>query len=215
MTSLKDKAYTIVKDRIINCVYPPGSVLVEKDIIEEIAVSRTPFREAINALSKEGLVEMLPRKGVFVKSITLKDINDLYAVREINEPFALRLAMQHIPAIALRQAYDNMERLQKTVGDGNMVEEENLHRLILSYVDNRLLERIMDDIYVQNHRLSVLCNKDEANLLETKRQHLEIAKHMLENDEDAAVHAMENHIRSSKQRALDCIMSSDYTIHIG
>jgi DNA-binding GntR family transcriptional regulator len=215
MTSLKDKAYGIVRDRIINCVYPPGSMLVEKDIIDEIEVSRTPFREAINALSKEGLVEIYPRKGVFVKSITLKDINDLYTVREIIEPFSLKFAMSNIPSGILRQAYENMDRLKNTVGNGSISEEESLHKLILRYVDNDMLERIMDDIYVQNHRLSVLCNKDEANLLETKKEHLEIASHMLANDTAAAVTAMENHIKSSKQRALDCIMSSDSRINIG
>lgn len=64
---LREKAYRIIKERIIKGEYRPGQPLNEKAIIEELSISRTPFREAIHALNEENLVQVYPNRGIFVR----------------------------------------------------------------------------------------------------------------------------------------------------
>ncbi|HBU12731.1 MAG TPA: hypothetical protein DEB31_08410 [Clostridiales bacterium] len=210
--TLKEKAYAIIKERIINCVYAPGTVLNEKQIIAEIGVSRTPFREAATALKQEGFVQIVPRKGMYVSPITLKDISNLYEIREVLEPKALELAMERIPADILKEYYGNMKALQKV--DNSMEEKEDLHKLILKYVDNALLEQMLNDLYTSNHRLSFLCGRDAQNLLVTKGQHLRIAKRMVSGDKQAAMDAMVYHIKSSKERAMRYLHEQEGKLNI-
>ena len=61
--NLKNKAYSVIKERIISCQYKPNSFLNEADLIQEIDASRTPIREALNKLEQEGFVKIIPKKG--------------------------------------------------------------------------------------------------------------------------------------------------------
>ena len=58
--SVISKVYETLKNKILNCVYKPGELIFEKDIVNELGVSRTPVREALNILSGEGLVNIIP-----------------------------------------------------------------------------------------------------------------------------------------------------------
>ena len=82
---LRDKIYNTIKERITSGKYAPGQPLDEKQIIEELRTSRTPFREAINALSEEGLVEVYPYRGIFVRDLSVKDIADGFDIRLLLE----------------------------------------------------------------------------------------------------------------------------------
>ena len=84
--SLKERAYRIIKDKIIRCEYMPGDFLNEKSLIEEIGASRTPIREALNKIEQENLVKIIPKRGVVVSEITMKDISEIFQVRECVSP---------------------------------------------------------------------------------------------------------------------------------
>ena len=92
-STLADKIYHVVKKGIIYQEYQPGARLVDQEIADRLCVSRTPVREAINRLAAEGLVLVLPRRGVFVMELSEKDIKEIYEVRESLEVLAIRLAI--------------------------------------------------------------------------------------------------------------------------
>ena len=73
--SLKQQSYELIKSNIVNCVYPPGAIITEDILCQELAVSRTPIREALSLLEKERLVTILPKRGIEVTYISL---NELY-----------------------------------------------------------------------------------------------------------------------------------------
>ena len=68
--NLKQIAYETIKRKIIHCDYMPNDILSEMMLMEEIDASRTPIREALNMLSQEGLVRIIPKKGIMVLSLT-------------------------------------------------------------------------------------------------------------------------------------------------
>ena len=94
--NFKLKAYKYIKEKIISGEFYPNQKLEEIVIAQKLKISRTPVREAVNALKEEDWLNIIPRKGIFVKEITLKDINDIFRVREVIEPIILKLAFRNL-----------------------------------------------------------------------------------------------------------------------
>jgi len=91
-SNLKNKAYDILKRRLIYCEYEPGSILKESELAVELGISRTPIREAISLLENEGYLIVAPKKGIFITDITLNDVIQIFQVRMVIEPVALKMA---------------------------------------------------------------------------------------------------------------------------
>ncbi|WP_158083189.1 GntR family transcriptional regulator [Streptomyces antioxidans] len=97
-SSMAQQAYASLKRDIIRCRLRPGDVIIEAWLAERYGMSKTPVREAINALRREGLVVVVPRRGTFVKPTDLGDLQDTYRLRRLLEPEAAVLASQRAGA---------------------------------------------------------------------------------------------------------------------
>ncbi|GAA3069798.1 GntR family transcriptional regulator [Rhizobium viscosum] len=91
--TLRERIYEEIVRLIVSGELPSGVSIDEKELTERLQVSRTPFREAIGTLAKEGLIEIKPYRGFFVRSFTPKEIDDLYNLRKTLECFAVELAV--------------------------------------------------------------------------------------------------------------------------
>ena len=90
--NLKEAVYQRLKESIIRGEISPGSKLVETQISQKLGVSRTPLREAISRLGQEGLLEVVPRHGTFVRKQSVNEILESLEIREALEGLAARLA---------------------------------------------------------------------------------------------------------------------------
>ena len=79
--STKERAYRIIREEILSNRLRPGQSLNERSLSQRLKVSKTPIREAIQLLHKEGLIELVPQKGAFVSQITLNDIREIMQIR--------------------------------------------------------------------------------------------------------------------------------------
>src|SRR5215203_6458274 len=87
-----ERAYTELRDRIVTLHLPPGTVLREDALMEEMSIGRTPLREAVKRLALENLVEVQPRRGTFISAIEAADIQSITEVRAELEAYAAELA---------------------------------------------------------------------------------------------------------------------------
>lgn len=94
--TLRERIYEEIVRMIVSGELPSGAPLDEKDLTDKLQVSRTPFREALGTLAKEGLIEIRPYRGFYVKSFSRKEIEDLYELRKTLECFAVELAVPHM-----------------------------------------------------------------------------------------------------------------------
>ena len=94
MTSLADKAYHEIRGLIVSLELAPGAVIDERELIERLEIGRTPVREALRRLAHERLVEVYPRRGMFVTGVDVRELARLSEVRELLEPEAARLAAE-------------------------------------------------------------------------------------------------------------------------
>ena len=98
--SQADRAYLAIRDLIVSLELRPGSVINERELMERIGVGRTPTREALQRLAQERLVEVYPRRGMFVTSVDIRDLASLSEVRVVLE----RRTWPPWPAAAIRAA---------------------------------------------------------------------------------------------------------------
>ncbi len=109
---LSSQVSKILREAILEGVLEGGQKLVEMEIQEMFGISRSPLREAIRDLEKDGLVTIIPRRGAFVRRVTVKDIDDIFPVRANLEALAARLAHANISPEDLAEMKDVLGRMQ-------------------------------------------------------------------------------------------------------
>jgi DNA-binding GntR family transcriptional regulator len=110
--SLSVQAYFRIRELIVSLELQPGSIVDERALMARLGIGRTPVREALRLLAREGLVEIHPRRGMFVSSVEVGDLAALSEVRAVLESLAARLAAER------RTAEDEVELLDELAGAG-------------------------------------------------------------------------------------------------
>lgn len=203
--SLKERAYKIIKQNIISCKFPPGSLLNEKDLVEHIGASRTPIREALNRLEQEKLITIVPQRGSFVTEITPQIIKDVYQVREMLEPCLASRVTPLVGADDLLCFKERFNQLAPGDYDTAMAIDNDFHNFVVKASGNNYLINLMENLYVQNERIRAIMIRMPQRLGETVAEHLAIIEAMLARDEAKAGEAMRIHIISAMHFAFKFI----------
>lgn len=207
--SLAQKCYEVLRKRIITCELAPGTVVSEKELVDLLRVSRTPVREALSRLQQERLVEVLPKRGIFISTLSVQDVIDLFAVREVVEPFAARLATPNIPATTieeLRTSYVNALEHPAEIEE-HVQGDRYFHLLVAEYARNSYLRDIITTIYDQNSRIRFISLKrDRERELEAIKEHLALLDEIIKGSPQGAERAMRRHIACARAAALKALM---------
>lgn len=161
-TSLSEKAYRHIRNRMFNGDLEPGSRLVNRALALELGTSFIPVREAISRLASEGLVDQVAGAGAFVRTFSRQEISETYDVRELFEPFAVGLAARHLTdqeLAELEALLVKWETLGKTVLsrkrgattadlDRWLQLNEQFHAVLIAASRNRLLSKITNNVHV-------------------------------------------------------------------
>ncbi|WEY42151.1 MULTISPECIES: GntR family transcriptional regulator [Paraburkholderia] len=134
-----------LREAIVEGVLAPGSRLSEVQVAKQLNVSRTPMREAFAQLEREGLVTILPRVGAYVRSVTLRDVEEIYTVRAALECLAVQLASERMTALGTAQLDDVIEAMRTSV-DANDVAAyvdalDRFYTIVMTIADNRTLQQ--------------------------------------------------------------------------
>lgn len=212
--NLKEKAYYIIKDKIINCEIPPGASLNEKELKDEIGASRTPIREALNKLEQENLINIKAKRGIFVSDITMKDIKEIFMIRKFMEPYIMKLSIKNIVKDELIKYKELFEEFYTDRKDDlyytNL--DARFHYFLIKASDNKYLINMMQQIFIQNHRIRILSAKKDHRLEDSIEEHLKIIDLMLEGKIEKATTEMEEHIVQSWKVASQLGMNMDINI---
>lgn len=195
---LKNYVYQIIRDRIINCTYEPGSMIFEQSLTAELKVSRTPVREALNRIEQEGFIRIMPKKGVMVKEITVGDVGQLFQAREEVEPIVVRLAGPYLDKERMREfrkRYENNEHTTMWMtADKNPPLDTRLHLYIIDNCHNTFLKEFMHKIFDRNTQLMIFSHHRELNIYNAFDEHLQIIDLILEEKYEQASQVIKNHV---------------------
>jgi DNA-binding GntR family transcriptional regulator len=198
--SLSDEAYLRIRDLIVSLELAPGSILNERELMERLGLGRTPVREALRALAQERLVEVYPRRGIFVSSVDVGDLASLSEVREVLESAAARLAAERATEEERAEAAALIEELARTVGARELIAlDQRIHRHVYRCAHNPFLEKTLNEYYVLTLRIWFLALDRVARLDDAVQEHRELMEAIRDRDPDRAEATMLRHVRGFEQ----------------
>lgn len=204
--NLKLQAYSILKEKIVNCEYSPGSMLNEAQLAAKLGFSRTPIREAISILEMEGFLHIVPKKGILVTDILLSDIVQIFQARMEIEPIALKLAGPNIPQEELLQWKENFQSEVLSIEHGYQTDTA-MHLGIISHCNNSYIIDMMKKVFDKNTRIIVCSTQNKAHLQEARKEHIEILDCLLNQDLELAATKMRSHVAGCRNAAMDFFYS--------
>lgn len=199
--SLRQVAYDYIKAKIVSCQYAPNEFINEGMVIDAIKVSRTPVREALRQLEHEGLVRILPKKGVMVTDVSIGDINSVYEARILIEPYILRTWVADVDVevmLSLRRKFEARHDASELFDL-----DDTLHGAIYNACPNRYLVQALTEGYVMNMRLHVLAGSLPERQEQSNAEHGQIIDAILNRDGEAAAVAMTNHLTNARTAAFE------------
>lgn len=178
--------------------YPAGSRLDEQQIANDLGVSRTPLREAISKLVKDGLVENRPYRGNFVRLFTAKEVFDLYEVRKGLEAMAVRLATPRLDEQAVTDLKHVLANISAALDahdlDAYGLADQQFHSTIARLSGNQTLIGMLAQLGGQVQLIRSMANQDPSIVEITAMERPEIVVAMIAGNVDEAARLMEEHI---------------------
>lgn len=206
----KNALYLELKDRLINCIYPPGSMLNELQLAEEFAVSRTPIREAIGRLEADGYVRVLPKKGIYVTDISLNNVHQIFQTRIEIEPLALRLAVPHLAMEELLMFRKRFTDEEPDISNAFRLDTA-MHLFLVEHCGNRYIIEMMRKLFDDNTRIVIASKQNQVRIHDAKREHLEILNSLIEKeDPEKTARLLRTHLETCRRAALDYFYSLEY-----
>lgn len=202
----KNHTYCILKERLVNCIYPPGTLLNEAQLAADLGASRTPVREAISRLEMEGFVKIMPKKGIYVTDISLNDVLQIFQTRIEIEPIAVRLAAPHLPREELLAFCGKFKGEAPDIQNGFRLDTA-MHLFIIEHCGNRYIIDMMHRIFDENTRVIISSKQNQVQIHDARLEHLDILNSLLDKDTERAIALMQSHIENCRKAALDYFCS--------
>jgi len=200
--NLTTLAYNNIREYILQGRLDEASRLTEDFLSNQLGISKSPVREALNRLEAEGLIRIEPRKGAYLRRLTPVEINELYDTREALEAHVVRTAtVTQILLAELRQSVRRQRALLKANDKPHYIEEDvRFHSLLAQATGNQylcsVLGNIQNQIWLSRRKTYDLSSSTAPDY------HDAIVKALEEGDADAAERLMREHIRTVRSRLL-------------
>lgn len=207
--SLKDVAYDHIRSRILQCDYLPGAMLNETALCQEMEISRTPVREALNKLEQENLVTIYPKKGILVKDLSVKDLHAIYETRFLLEPYVVRTYGGDMEAAVLTAMNEDFRTSDLEDDALQFRLDDAFHDYLVHQSQNPYLISAFAVIAVQNTRIRFLSGRSQKHRKrETQEEHDRIIQGILSGNHEEAAAELLRHLQKSKEAAFATLMDS-------
>ena len=193
----------IIRQAIINGTMRPGTPVVEMALAEQLNVSRAPVREAIQILEADGLIESVPYKGKRVKPLSIKEVEELYSLREQFEAFAIRRIVESRADVSGLTTHSDAMFAAAEAGDlaALNVADEAFHRTLIRLADHNLMLSLWDNLYLRIRQIMALRNSANRDLRAVANNHPPIIDAIEKRDMIRAIFLISDHTRSASQIA--------------
>jgi len=204
--TLRERIYEEIVRLIVSGELPSGGSIDEKSLTEKLQVSRTPFREAIGTLAKEGLIEIRPYRGFFVRSFSRKEIQDLYELRKTLECFAVELAVPQMSDRDIAQFERILDEAVAALRRRDMatygVRDKEFHETIAERSGNAALIETLARLALQIQLCRTIANENSDLAERAARERDEILAAFKARDIPRAAALMRIHISDVQEAVL-------------
>lgn len=183
---------------IIRLELKPGSLISESDLMNTLRFGRTPIREALRALAHEKLVEVYPRRGMFVSNVDVQNLSAISEVRSVLEIKAAALAAERSTPADRAITRALIAEINGLAGQPDMATliglDQRIHHHIYECTHNDFLESSLDNYYAHALRIWFLALDKVSDLADAVVEHLALLEAISENNIEAAAQAMKDHV---------------------
>jgi DNA-binding GntR family transcriptional regulator len=207
--ALRELAYAEIKRRIISCEFRPGEAINEAQVGALLGLGRTPVHQALHRLESDGLVTILPRKGVLVAPLSLNDVLDMIEVRLSNELLCVTLAAERAHASDIQAMRDIVQRsailLEQRDINGLMALDLKFHTAISAASRNRVLAELLRGLHEKQARFWFLSLQDPVHLANVYEEHMAVLDALERRDIPGAREAIRTHIDEFRKNIIRTI----------
>lgn len=197
-----ERAYLLIRDRIITLKLAPGSVIEEAWLRSELELGRTPIREALQRLAHENLVSFVPHRGTFVTDINLTDLRRLTEIRVVMEPYATRLATERAGEADRTAIADLVNELDAVDEDDTptlMQLDQRIHRQVYQATHNAFLQAMLEEALNLSLRIWFLGLQRGVALTGAVEEHRRLLTGIRSGNSATAEQAMVEHVVGFEQ----------------
>ena len=206
---LREQIYQKLKQDILTGTHSPGKQLLVNDLAEGYQVSATPVREALNALQREGLIEIIPRVGYFVSQMTIKDAQDIFELRLIIESASAEMAARNITD----EEITYLENMHSSYMSGDidsywqyLEENREFHYRVALATRNKWLAEVVGGLLDQMQRILFLRLDLRDSTDEMVEEHRQLVAALKKRNGALAKRAMTDSIENARKAVLEAIM---------
>ena len=203
---LAQLAYKALKDCILTGHLKPGDIVYEMALAKELSISRTPVREALLELSSQGLVEILPRKGIRIKYFTEQDVHEVCEIRELIELAIVEGVARKGAGRSLKRLEAVMEQQQYAMENGDMVKfldaDRLFHLALTGLTDNRRLRKILENLGDLIHVMGKEGLTREGRAEEVLVEHMKVVDCIRKGKISETKEALHLHLKNSRYAIL-------------
>lgn len=200
---LREIVYEQLKLQILTGKITPGTRMMEVELADEMGVSRTPIREAIRKLEKEGLVTIEPRRGAYASDISVKDMVDTLEVREDLEGLAAALAAERMTDEQMEELIQITRKYSEAISNSDTEKiisyDEQFHKHIVACSGNKTLIQLSETVQELALRFRYLFYDDFSRYENMPVEHRQILDAIKGGDADTARQTADNHVKRLKE----------------
>lgn len=195
--SQSEQAYYAIRSLIVTLELAPGSLINEQELMARLGLGRTPIREALRSLAQEHLVDVYPRRGIFVSAVDARNLASLSEVRSVLEPLAARLAAGRLDD-ADREELDSLIAELADLHDPeerHLIEvDQRIHYFVYAAAHNEFLAAALDQHYMHALRIWFLALDRVHHLEDAVLEHRAILEAIRDGDAERAAAVMSTHV---------------------
>jgi DNA-binding GntR family transcriptional regulator len=194
--NISESVVVTLRRMIVDGTLPAGDRVNEVHLSRSLGISRTPLREALGYLVAEKALKVVPRYGYYVCPLSFEEFKDIYRIRPILDPEALRLA-----GIPPPERLDRLEDLNRRIGESNDLEEtinldDKWHLDLLAGCPNRELVALIEQNIARTRRYEMALMREQNNVSNATDEHSAIIDALRVGDLDAACGALRRNMQS-------------------
>lgn len=203
---IREIAYEVLKHAIVTGEIPAGERIVETDYAERLHISRTPLREALRKLERDGLVEYVLRRGVVVRAFTIEDVDEIYTIRNALEMLTLPAIIERATPEDIASLRAKLHEMDKVMAMDDIEKLSPMARAFHSAIThisgkNRIL-RVIESQDEFINRFSAMAIRQEDRRVQAHEEHHKLVDYIEHRDLEHLEKLTRKHIERSKENCL-------------
>jgi len=204
---LREQVITALRQAILDFQLKPGQRLVERELIEQLGVSRTTIREALRELTSEGLVTVIPQRGAMVTAPNLEDAADLYEVRASLESLVVQRFVERATEVEVASLKESVEDIAKVASETDDIREilaakDRFYAVLIAGARSSALQQLLEGIQARVQVLRATSLSEEGRTPQVVRELRAVVTAIGERDVEKASRLCAEHVRAAASTAL-------------